>query len=142
MVTTPEVRIPRSLRAAYRVLETGPAPAHGSIDGLPVPTPPELFVEVAQLAPRLNLDAARGWLCRLLNDVSPQDVVRTLEDRGAATHARTGYFADVCGADAHAMAIAALSGRPHGPFYTGPRRGHSSFSARWRVYDTGHVGGT
>lgn len=141
VVTTPEIRTPRSLRAAYRIIETAPAPAHGSIDGLPVPTPSELFVEVAQLAPRLSLDAARGWLRRLLGDASPRDVVSILADRGTATHARAGYFADICGADAHAAAIAALDDRTAGPFYTGPRHGHGLFSARWRVYDTGHVGG-
>ncbi len=140
VVTTPQIRIPRSLRAAYRVLETTPAPAHGTIDGLPVPTPPELFVETAQLTPRLNLDAARGWLCRLLNDISPQDVVRTLKDRGAATHARAGYFADICGTNDHAAAIEAGHNRTTGPFYTGPRHSNSPFSARWRIYDTGHVG--
>lgn len=141
VVTTPEIRIPRSLHTAYRMLRTAPAPAHGSVDGLPVPTGPELFVETAQLTLRLSLDAARGWLCRLLDDISPEDVVCTLQDRGAATRARAGYFADVCGATAHADLIAALTDGQGGPFYTGPRHRDGPFSARWRVYDTGHVGG-
>lgn len=141
VVTAPEVRIPRLLRATYCVLTAAPAPAHGSVDGLPVPTPPELLVEVAQLAPRLRLDAARGWLCRLIEDATPSDVVRALHDRGVATRARAGYLADLCGADAHAAAVATLGPIGKGPFYTGPRRAGGPFSARWRVYDTGRVSG-
>ena len=141
VVTTPEVRIPRLLRATYRVLATDPAPAHGTVDGLPVPTPPELFAEVAQLAPRLSLDAARGWLRRLLEDIDPSSVAQVLGDRGVATRARAGYLAEICGAEAHAVAIASLGPIGRGPFYTGPRREGGLFSARWRVYDTGRVGG-
>lgn len=142
VVTTPEVHTPRSLNATYQVLKTAPAPAHGNVDGLPVPTAPEMFAEIAQLMPRLSLDAARGWLRRLLDDTSPDDVAQALHDRGAATRARAGYLAEICGASAHAAAIAALGSTGRGPFYTGPRHDDGAFSARWRVYDTGHVGGS
>ncbi len=131
--------VPRSLRAAYHVLETMPAPAHGFVDGVPVPTPPELFVEVAQLTPRLQLDAAQGWIRRILDDVTPEEVAALLRDRGAATRARAGYFADTCGAAILADAIAPLTVAGAGPFYTGPQRERGPFAARWRVYDTGHV---
>ena len=142
VVAEPDRSIPRSLRAAYRVLETTPAPAHGSVDRVPVPTPPELFVEIAQLAPRLQLDAAQGWLRRLLDDVTPEEVVAALQDRGAGTRARAGFVASTCGAEALADAIAPLTVAGHGPFYTGPQHEPGPFSARWRVYDTGHVGGS
>lgn len=141
VVTTPEIRVPRSLKAAYKVLATSPAPAQGSVDGLPVPTPTELFAEVAQLAPRLKLDAARGWLCRLIADTSPTEIAQVLSERGIATRARAGYLADVCGAEAHAAAIASLGPIEQGPFYTGSPRTKGSYSSRWRVYDTGKVNG-
>lgn len=140
VVTQERHPIPRALRAAYRVLETNPAPAHGSVDDVPVPTPPELFVEVAQLAPRLPLDSARGWLRRLLEDTAPEVIVHTLQDRGPATRARAGYLADICGAEDHAAAISPLLGSARGPFYTGPRDDRGPFSPRWHVYDTGHIG--
>lgn len=140
VVTTPDVRAPRPLAAAYRLLRTDPAPASGTVDGLPVPTPPELFAEVAQLAPRLALDAARGWLRRLLDDVPPGEVSVALNDRGVANRARAGYLAEACGATEHAAAIAALGPLGNGPFYTGPRRVNATFSSRWRVYDSGRIG--
>ncbi len=139
IVMTPDVHVPRPLVAAYQVLRTTPAPAHACIDGLPVPTAPELVAEVAQLAPRLALDAAQGWLRRLFADTTPEAVAETLVDRGPATRARAGYIADACGAAAHAAAIAALGNVGPGPFYTGPRRSDGFFAARWRVYDTGRV---
>jgi len=43
VVAAADTRIPRGLAAVYRVLRTSPAPAHDQIDGLPVPTAPELF---------------------------------------------------------------------------------------------------
>jgi hypothetical protein len=140
IVTTPNVRTPRPLATTYRVLRTDPAPASGAVDGLPVPTPPELFAEVAQLAPRLVLNAARGWLRRLLDDASPGEVAAILRDRGVATRARAGYLAEICGATEHAAAIAALGPLGDGPFYTGPRRADGTFSPRWRVYDTNQIG--
>ena len=142
VVTTPQVRVPQPLIHAYRVLRTAPAPAHGIVDGLPVPTPPELFAEVAQLAPRLRLDSARGWLSRLLEDVSPDDLIHTLRNRSVATRARAGYLAELCGTDAHTAAIAALGPIATGPYYTGPREPGGAFSTRWRVYDTGRIGAT
>lgn len=140
VVATPDVRVPRPLAAAYRVLRTDPAPASGTVGGLPVPTPPELFAEVARLAPRLALDAARGWLRRLLDNAPPGEVATILRERGVATRARAGYLADTCGAAEHAAAIAALGPLGDGPFYTGPRRADGSFSPRWRVYDTNQIG--
>jgi hypothetical protein len=139
VVTTPDAAIPRPLRTTYRVLTTRPAPAHDTIDGLPVPTPAELLAEVAQLAPRLALDGAQGWLRRLLADTSPEEIVVVLRDRNAATRARAGYIAAVCGGDAHAAAIAAIALPSGGPYYTGPRTTDAPFSARWRVYDTGRL---
>ncbi len=139
VVATPVGAIPRPLRDAYHVLTTHPAPAHDTVDLLPVPTPAELFVEVAQLAPRLSLDGARGWLRRLLADTAPESVAAALRDRNVATRARAGYFAEVCGSDDHATAIATLGLPTRGPFYTGARLAHARFSARWRVYDTGRV---
>ena len=140
VVTTPDVRAPRPLAAAYRVLRTDPAPASGTVDGLPVPAPPELFAEVAQLAPRLMLNAARGWLRRLLDDAPPEEVAAILRDRGVATRARAGFLAETCGATEHTTAIAALGPLGDGPFYTGPRRVDGTFSPRWRVYDSGRIG--
>jgi len=153
VVTTPGVRIPPALAETYRVLRTAPAPAGDCIDGLPVPIAPELLAEVAQLAPCLSLDAAQGWLRRLLDDASPAAVAATLAGRGPATRARAGYIAEACGAEAHAAAIAALGDVGAGPYYTGPRpgpggRAHGTngaartgeaFAPRWRVYDTGRV---
>ncbi|GEM_PF-3426221 len=132
---------PRALDATYRMLRTSPAPAHDRVDGMPVPTPPELFAEVAQLAPRLELDAARGWLRRLLDDAAPEDVAGALRDRRAATRARAGYLTEVCDAKEHAAAIAALGPIGAGPFFTGPRSTDAPFAARWRVYDSGCVSG-
>lgn len=142
VVTTPAAATPRPLRAAYRVIATHPAPAHDTIDGLPVPTPAELFAEVAQLTPRLSLDGATGWLRRLLADTAPAEVAAALWDRNTATRARAGYLAEVCGSDDHAGAIAALGLPTGGPFYTGSRVVDAPFSARWRVYDTGEVAAT
>jgi hypothetical protein len=139
VVTTPSVRIPQALASAYRVLRTTPAPAHDQVDGLPVPTAAELLAEVAQLAPRLTLDTAQGWLGRLFADVTPDQVAQALRDRSNATRARAGYFAAVCGAGAHAEAIAALGTIGSGPYFTGPHTAKAAFSARWRVYDSGRV---
>lgn len=140
VVTTPLVNVPQPLRATYRVLRTTPAPAHDRIDNLPVPTAPELVAEVAQLAPRLTLDSARGWLRRLFAEAPVDEVARTLRDRGGATRARAGYFAQVCGAEAHADVIADLGPIGPGPYFTGSRSSGAAFSSRWRVYDTGRVG--
>lgn len=140
VVAPAAVRVPRPLAATYRVLRTAPAPASGVADGLPVPTPTELFAEIAQLAPRLALDAARGWLRRLLDDAPPEEIAATLGGRGVATRARAGYLAEACGATGHAAAIAALGPPGDGPFYTGPRRADGAFSPRWRIYDTGRIG--
>ncbi len=115
-----------------------------------MPTAPELLAEVAQLAPRLSLDAARGWMRRLLDDATPAEVAEALAGRGPATRARAGYIAEACGAEAHAAAIAALGDVGAGPYYTGPRpgaegqasgvaRAEEAFAPRWRVYDTGRV---
>lgn len=131
--------IPKALDAAYRVLRTDPAPAHDRIDKLPVPTAPELFTETAQLAPRLELDSARGWLRRLLEDTTPAAIAEALRGRRAATCARAGYLAEVCGAAEHAAAIAALGPVSPGPFFTGPRSTDAPFAARWRIYDSGRV---
>ncbi len=158
VVTLPHGRVPPAVVAAYRVLRTDPAPAGDRIDGLPVPTAPNLLAEVAQLAPRLSLDAAQGWLRRLLDDTTPDAVAAALAGRGPATRARAGYIADVCGAQTHAAAIAALGAIGAGPYYTGSRetgssegdtraRGHdmaqralaARFAPRWRVYDTGRI---
>ena len=133
------VWVPRPLRAAYRVLCTSPAPASGSENGLPIPTPPELFAEVAQLAPRLQLEASSGWLRRLLQDTRPADVAAALTDRSPTTRARAGFLADVCGASAHADAIATTGAIGRGPYYTGPPSRAAAFSTRWRVYDSGHI---
>jgi hypothetical protein len=131
--------IPRALDAAYRVLRTSPAPTHDQIAGLPVPTAPELFAETAQLAPRLELDAARGWLRRLLDDTTPLAVAEALRGRRGATRARAGYMAELYGTREHAAAIAALGPVGTGPFFTGPRSTDAPFAARWRVYDSGRV---
>jgi hypothetical protein len=163
-----------ALKATYCVLRTNPAPAHDQVDGLPVPTVPELFVEVAQLAPRLELDTARGWLHRLLLDTTPEEVIRVLRGRRVAhTRARAGFLAETCGTPEHGDAIAALGSVGPGPFFTGPRSTkeprsnnpvtvsaatrrdggkncksyscagpNAPFAARWRVYDSGHVGGS
>lgn len=142
VVTEARSSIPRPLRATYQVLVTRPAPAHGKVGGLPVPTPPELFAEVAQLALRLHLNAAAGWLRRLLRDVDPTESARTLAERSVTTRARAGYMAEVCGAQEHADAIAPLVPPRSGPFYTGPARLDGPFSPRWRVYDSGNVAGS
>jgi predicted transcriptional regulator of viral defense system len=138
VVTVPSIQVSQTLRAAFQVLRTQPAPAHDWIDGLPVPTAAELIVEVAQLAPRLTLDTAQGWLRRAYADATPEDVVQALRGRRSATRARAGYFAEVCGADAHAHAIVA-PGVGDGPYFTGPRTTKATFSARWRVYDSARV---
>jgi len=139
VVTRSGLWIPRPLRAHYAIHLTNPAPASDTRDGLPVPTPPELLAEVAQLAPHLDLDAAQGWLRRLLDDTMPDAVATVLRDRSAATRARAGYIAEVCGATAHADAIAALGTARSGPYYTGPSHAHGHYAPRWRVYDTGHI---
>ncbi len=140
VVARSETWIPRPLRANYTVLLTCPAPASDQKDGLPLPTPSELVAEVAQLAPRLQLDAAQGWLRRLFDDTTPEDVAETLRDRSPATRARAGYFAEVCGAQSYANAIAAVGNGGAGPYYTGPRYAASvGYAPRWRVHDSGHV---
>jgi hypothetical protein len=131
--------VPRPVRSEYRVLATSPAPASDVVDGLPVPTAAELLAEVAQMAPRLNLDAAQGWLRRLLEDATPDDLVNVLTERGDRTRARAGYIAEVCGADGHADAIEALGPFRGGPFFTGPRRSGAPYSAKWQVYDSGKI---
>jgi len=131
--------VPRPLRATYRVLMTSPAPASGAAQGIPVPSPPELFAEVAQLAPRLQLDAAVGWLSRLLGGAPTHEVAGALADRSTTTRARAGFIAEVCGATAHADAIESIGSVGRGPFYTGPPRRTGVFSPRWRVYDSGHI---
>lgn len=133
--------VPRPLRSAYRVLTTSPAPASHVVDGLPVPTAAELVAEVAQVAPRLSLDAALGWLRRLLEDTTPDEVVRVLSKRDGRTRARAGYVAEVCGAAPHADAIAALRPFHGGPFFTGLRRPGAPYAARWHVYDSGKIAG-
>jgi hypothetical protein len=127
------------MRAAYGVLTTDPAPASSSVSGIPVPTPPELFVEVAQLAPRLHLDSAQGWLRRVLDAAPPEEVALILQNRNASTRARAGYIAEVCAANNHAEQIRALEPIGAGPYYTGPRDTGGHFDNRWRVYDTGAI---
>ncbi len=139
VVTTPDFRAPARLKSVYEVLSTEPAPASNKVSGLPVPTAAELFVEVAQLAPRLKLDSAQGWLRRVLSDAAPEEISAVLRDRGSSTWARAGYLAEVCGAADHAKAVAALGHPGRGPFYTGHRGTDGTFSPRWRVYDTGAV---
>jgi predicted transcriptional regulator of viral defense system len=139
LVTAPATYVSRALQATYRVLRTQPAPAHGRVDNLPVPTAAELIAEVAQLAPRLALDTAQGWLRRAFADATPEELVTVLRDRRVATHARAGYFAEACGAAAHANAIAASYQLGTGPYFTGPRTTSVFFAARWRVYDSGKV---
>jgi hypothetical protein len=137
LVVAPQTPVPQSLRRSYQVLETAPAPAHGTIDGLPVPTSAELFAEVAQLAPRLRLNTARTWIGALLADTAPKETAAELARRGPAARARAGYFCRSCGAEAHADAIAALGPIGRGPYYTGSRGTAAPFSPEWRVYDTG-----
>jgi hypothetical protein len=139
VVTASGRRVPQRLTLAYRVLTTTPAPAHDEIDGLPVPTPAELLAEIAQLAPRLALDASIGWLRRLLEDVRPEEAARELQTRSVTTRARAGYIAEVCGAAAHADAVAALGPLGNGPYYTGPRHTQASYAPRWRLFDTGKI---
>jgi hypothetical protein len=139
VVTTSDRRVPQRIRHAYRVLTSQPAPAHAEIDSLPVPTRAELLAEIAQLAPRLALDASTGWLRRLLEDVPPQEVARELQSRSVTTRARAGYIAEVCGAVAHADAIAALGPLGNGPYYTGPRQTQARYSPRWHLFDTGKI---
>ena len=139
VVAQTDMWIPRPVRATYRVLTTFPAPATQSANGVPVPTPAELFTEVAQLAPRLQLDAASGWLRRLLDDVRPVELTAALSERSPTTRARAGFLAELVASPEHAEAIAALGHIGRGPFYTGPAGRRGVFSPRWRVYDSGHI---
>lgn len=139
VVTAPGIRVPRALKDVYRVLATEPAPCHGEVNGLPVPTPAELFAEVAHLAPRLSLDGAAGWLRRLLQEAPPEEIADVLRDRSPTTRARAGFLAESCSAEAHERAIAALGEPNRGPFYSGPAHRAGRFSSRWRVYDTGQI---
>ncbi len=132
-------RVAELMRATYRVLETSPAPSTTMIESLPVPTPTELLAETAQLAPRLNLDAAQGWLRRLLADITPEEVAEALRDRSPATRARAGYIVEACSAADHAQAIADLGLPATGPFYTGGHHSDGRYSARWNVYDSGRI---
>ncbi|MGH2408819.1 MAG: hypothetical protein ACRDGS_00480, partial [Chloroflexota bacterium] len=83
---------------------------------------------------------AQGWLRRILDDVTPEEVVALLRKWGPATRARAGFFAGACGAETLAAAIVPLTVAGDGPFYTGRQRERGPFSAQWRVYDTGRVG--
>lgn len=139
VVTTSDVRVPRPLTTRYEVLRTDPAPASRVVDGLPVPTPSQLYAEVAQLSPRLHLDSARGWLTRLLKDTRPDELAEALRARTTATRARAGYLAELCGAADHAEAIARLGPIGRGPYFMRGRNNDSTFSSRWRVYDTARV---
>jgi hypothetical protein len=139
VVAASDQYVPAPLRRVYRVLATTPAPAHDDVDGLPVPTPAELLAEVAQLAPRLRLDAATGWLRRALEDVTPDDLADELQSRSRTTRARAGYIAETCGSGAHADAIAQLGPLGSGPYYTGPRRTGARYAARWHLFDTGWI---
>lgn len=130
------------VKATYRVLATTPAPAHSRVDGLPVPSAAELFVEVAQLAPRLAIDSARGWLTRLLGDTAQAEIIHSLRNRRVSTVARAGFMAEVCGAEALADEIAELSPPGEGPYYTGTHRGEGRYFRRWRVYDSGGLSGS
>ena len=119
---------------------SGPAPASDQKDGLMLPTPSELLVEVAQIAPRLQLDAAQGWMRRLFDDTTPEEIADTLRGRSPATRARAGYFAEICGMQSHANAIAAVGIHGAGPYYTGSSHTESGeYAPRWRVHDSGHV---
>lgn len=142
LVTRPNSKMPLAIKQAYRVLATDPAPSTDTVDGLPVPSPAELLAEVAQLAPLLKLDAATGWLRRLLQDATPPDVAEVLGERNKVTRARAGFIAEACGAGGHADAIASLGPIGRGPFYTGRQRRGAPFSSRWRVYDTGGITAT
>lgn len=130
-------RAPRALHVAYEVLTTNPAPASNVVDGLPVPTRAELFAEVAQLAPRLELDSTKGWLRRLLDDTKPSELSVVLSSRSVATRARAGYLAEVCGAKEHADAISAIGPLGRGPYYMQGKNGRKHFSPRWRLYGDG-----
>jgi hypothetical protein len=129
--------VPRYVAEHYRVLGARSNPPLQDVNGLPVPSPAGLFAETAQLAPRLPLDSASGWVRRLLEDVPPAEVVDALRAVGAAARARAGYMAEAVGAQAHADAIEGLGPLPTGPYYTGRQDPLGPYSARWRVYDSG-----
>jgi hypothetical protein len=133
------VRVPLVLREHYQVLRTRVARASADRDGLPVPTPAELFAELAQLAPRLQLDASLGWMCRLLDDVHVDEALHALEGRSTAAFVRAGFFADVCGQAKLADAIDVAAVRRTGPYYTGAVGSDAPFYARWEVFDTGRL---
>lgn len=139
ILVTSRRQVSNGLAEKYRIIRTTPAPASASLSGLPVPTPSELLVEVAQIAPRLPLDAAAEWLPRLVGDVSSEEIHLLLNERGPATIARAGFLAEISGADDLAEWIHSLSSVSGGPFYSGPRRKGAKFYSRWRLYDTGRV---
>ncbi|MGH9892590.1 MAG: type IV toxin-antitoxin system AbiEi family antitoxin [bacterium] len=139
ILVTSRRRVTPRLVDTYRVIRTRPAPAGATIAGLPVPKPGELFVELAQLAPRLRLDGAVEWLPRLAEDIQPSNLVALLEDRGPATVARVGFLAEVAGAHHLIDAVASMAHLRGGPYYTGPRHRGGSYYPRWRVYDTGQL---
>ena len=139
LVASSGARIPESLSTEYCFHLASPCFASDTIEGLPIPTPTELFVEVAQLAPRLDLDSAQGWLRRMLREITLDDVLRVLTNHGVSTRARAGYIAEVCDATSIANGIAHSGDIGGGPYYTGPRNRDGALSTRWRVYDTGRI---
>jgi hypothetical protein len=136
---TSKKKVSPVLSNMYRVLRMEPAPGSTAIAGLPVPTPDELFVEVAQLAPRLPLDGAGEWLPRLAGDIRPSKVMALLAGRGPATVARAGFMAEIAKADDSADLISSFTDLRGGPYYTGRRQAGAKFHPRWRVYDSGHL---
>jgi AbiEi antitoxin C-terminal domain len=129
--------MPRYVTERYHVLGSRSNPPLQEVNGLPVPSPAGIFAETAQLAPRLPLDSASGWVRRLLEDVPPDEAADALRAAGAATRARAGYMAEAVGAQAHADAIEQLGPLGAGPYYTGRQKSIGPYSARWRVYDSG-----
>ena len=139
ILVTSKTKVSPVLSNMYRVLRTEPAPGSMAIAGLPVPTPDELFVEVAQLAPRLPLDGAGEWLPRLAEDIQPPKVVALLAERGPATVARAGFMAEIAKANESVALISSFTDLRGGPYYTGRRQAGTKFYPRWRVYDSGHL---
>lgn len=130
-------KVPRVLREHYQVLRSTVSRASAERDGLPVPTAAELFAELAHLAPRLQLDAAQGWVRRLLDDVRADEALHALEGRATAAYVRAGFFAEVCGQTELADVIDAAARGRTGPYYTGAVGTDAPYEARWQIFDTG-----
>jgi hypothetical protein len=127
-------RRPRSL-SARTVSFDWRLPADKS-NGLPLWQPATVVVAAAHRpSAQHDWSNADDWLPETLRATTPSDVLTEAKQRGDATLARVGYFAEWSGRHDIASAIDALLPKQREVTFLGPRSPRGRWINRWRLYD-------